>query len=107
MKQETRVVRAGRDKGHYRGSVNPPVYHVSTVLFDSNNVVGSQGVFRADFNNINVVTTGGKGGNKKLEVCNAAAMAAAPEGNKAQPNPPSSSASASARTKLVGVPQRP
>jgi len=35
VKQETRVVRAGRDKGHYRGSVNPPVYHVSTVLFDS------------------------------------------------------------------------
>ena len=35
MKQETRVVRAGRDMGHYRGSVNPPVYHVSTVLFDS------------------------------------------------------------------------
>ncbi len=35
MKEETRVVRAGRDRGHYRGSVNPPVYHVSTVLFDS------------------------------------------------------------------------
>ena len=35
MKQETRVVRAGRDKGHYWGSVNPPVYHVSTVLYDS------------------------------------------------------------------------
>ncbi len=35
MKQETRVVRAGRDKGHYRGSVNPPVYHASTVLYDS------------------------------------------------------------------------
>src|SRR5438874_523215 len=35
VKQETRVVRAGRDKGHYRGSVNPPVYHVSTVLYDT------------------------------------------------------------------------
>jgi cystathionine beta-lyase len=35
VKQETRVVRAGRDKGHYCGSVNPPVYHVSTVLYDS------------------------------------------------------------------------
>jgi len=35
VKQDTRVVRAGRDRGHYRGSVNPPVYHVSTVLYDS------------------------------------------------------------------------
>jgi cytochrome c peroxidase len=39
----------------------------STVLFDSNDVVSSQGVFRADFNHINV----GKQA-KKLEVCNAA-----------------------------------
>ena len=35
MKQETRVVRAGREKGYYKGSVNPPVYHVSTVLYES------------------------------------------------------------------------
>ena len=35
MKQETRVVRAGREKGYYKGCVNPPVYHVSTVLHDS------------------------------------------------------------------------
>ena len=35
MKQETRIVRAGREKGFYKGSVNPPVYHVSTVLYDS------------------------------------------------------------------------
>jgi cystathionine beta-lyase len=35
VKQETRVVRAGREKGFYKGSVNPPVYHVSTVLHDN------------------------------------------------------------------------
>ena len=35
MKQETRVVRAGREKGYFKGCVNPPVYHVSTVLHDS------------------------------------------------------------------------
>jgi cysteine-S-conjugate beta-lyase len=35
VKEETHVVRAGRDRGHYRGPVNPPVYHASTVLFDS------------------------------------------------------------------------
>src|SRR5450432_1726271 len=47
----------------------------STVLFDSNDVVSSQGVFRGDFNHINVVPKGAKGvkqANKKLEVCNAA-----------------------------------
>ncbi|HXB69865.1 MAG TPA: cytochrome c peroxidase [Candidatus Acidoferrales bacterium] len=49
-----------------------PTDHNSTVVYDSNDVVSSQGVFRADFNNINVVTAGGKGGSKKLEVCNAA-----------------------------------
>ncbi len=35
MKQETRVVRAGREKGYFKGCVNPPVYHVSTVLHDN------------------------------------------------------------------------
>jgi cysteine-S-conjugate beta-lyase len=35
VKQETRVVRAGRDKGYFKGCVNPPVYHVSTVLHDN------------------------------------------------------------------------
>ena len=40
----------------------------STVLFDTDDIAGSQGVFRADFNNINV----GNRGKLKLEVCNAA-----------------------------------
>jgi len=40
----------------------------SPVLFDTDDIVGSQGVFRADFNNINVGNQGGK----KLEVCSAA-----------------------------------
>jgi len=35
VKQETRVVRAGREKGFYKGSVNPPVYHASTVLYEN------------------------------------------------------------------------
>src|ERR1051325_705394 len=39
----------------------------STVSFDSNDVVSSQGVFRADFNNINVNATDPK----KMEVCTA------------------------------------
>src|SRR6266851_450195 len=39
-----------------------PTDHNSTVLFDSNDVVSSQGVFRADFDHINLAT-----GEKKLE----------------------------------------
>jgi cytochrome c peroxidase len=41
----------------------------STVLADTDDIAGSQGVFRADFNNINVGT---KGNSSKLEICNAA-----------------------------------
>jgi cytochrome c peroxidase len=44
-----------------------PLNRNSTVVFDSNDVVGSQGVFRADFNHINVARNP-----KKLEVCTAA-----------------------------------
>jgi cytochrome c peroxidase len=40
----------------------------STVLFDTDDIAGSQGVFRADFNNINL----GNRGKLQLEVCNAA-----------------------------------
>jgi cytochrome c peroxidase len=39
----------------------------STVLFDSDDIVGSQGVFRADFNHISLAKAA-----KKREVCNAA-----------------------------------
>ena len=41
----------------------------SRVLFDSNDVVSSQGVFRGDFDHINVPTKNQKQANKKLEVC--------------------------------------
>ncbi|HIL87784.1 MAG TPA: PLP-dependent transferase, partial [Deltaproteobacteria bacterium] len=33
--EETRVVTAGRDLKNYGGAVNPPVYHVSTILSHS------------------------------------------------------------------------
>lgn len=35
MKDETKVVRAGRHPEKFQGAVNPPVYHVSTVLSPS------------------------------------------------------------------------
>jgi cystathionine beta-lyase len=35
MKEDTKIVKAGRNPDEYGGAVNPPVYHVSTVLFDS------------------------------------------------------------------------
>jgi cytochrome c peroxidase len=46
----------------------------SAVLFDSSNIVGSQGVFRADFTNINVINDKSDQKNKKLkaEVCSSA-----------------------------------
>ena len=33
--EETRVIAAGRDLKHYAGAVNPPVYHVSTIISKS------------------------------------------------------------------------
>ena len=33
--EETRVITAGRDLKHYAGAVNPPVYHVSTIISKS------------------------------------------------------------------------
>ncbi|MGY8997919.1 MAG: cystathionine beta-lyase, partial [Alphaproteobacteria bacterium] len=33
MKDETRIITAGRDPENNHGIVNPPVYHASTVLF--------------------------------------------------------------------------
>ena len=33
--EETRVITAGRDLKHYAGGVNPPVYHVSTIISKS------------------------------------------------------------------------
>lgn len=54
--------------------LSDPTDRNSSVLFDSPNVASSQGVFRADFNNINVIT--GKSDSKhqqqKIEVCNSA-----------------------------------
>ena len=35
MKQATRLVHAGRDPAAQHGMVNPPVYHASTVVFDT------------------------------------------------------------------------
>jgi cystathionine beta-lyase len=35
MQDETRIVIAGREPERYEGAVNPPVYHVSTVLHES------------------------------------------------------------------------
>jgi cystathionine beta-lyase len=35
MKEDTKIVVTGRDTKFYGGVVNPPVYHASTVLFDS------------------------------------------------------------------------
>src|ERR1700761_7683674 len=35
LKPETRVVRAGQSKARNAGIVNTPVFHASTVLFDS------------------------------------------------------------------------
>ena len=51
-----------------------PLDRNSAVLFDSSNIVGSQGVFRADFNNINVIDDKSDTKHKQLkaEVCNAA-----------------------------------
>jgi cytochrome c peroxidase len=46
----------------------------STVLFDTDDITGSAGVFRADFNSVNVNQHGGGGkhGNKNMEACFAA-----------------------------------
>jgi cytochrome c peroxidase len=46
-----------------------PTNRNSKVVFDSNDVVGSQGVFRADFNHINVLRDNDP---KKIEVCTSA-----------------------------------
>ena len=35
MKNATRLVHAGRSPADHHGMVNTPVYHASTVLFDS------------------------------------------------------------------------
>ncbi len=35
MKEDTKIVEAGRNPKAFKGAVNPPVYHVSTVLVDS------------------------------------------------------------------------
>ena len=35
MKKDTKIVHAGRDKKWTGQAVNPPVYHVSTILHDS------------------------------------------------------------------------
>jgi cystathionine beta-lyase len=35
MKENTRIVHAGRDPGQNHGAVNPPVYHASTIIFPS------------------------------------------------------------------------
>jgi len=32
MKEDTKIVRAGRYPEKYEGAVNPPVYHASTIL---------------------------------------------------------------------------
>ena len=32
MKEDTKIVRAGRHPERYEGAVNPPVYHASTIL---------------------------------------------------------------------------
>jgi cytochrome c peroxidase len=47
-----------------------PLDRNSQVLFDSDDVIGSQGVFRADFNNINLNQSGP--GSPKQDVCRAA-----------------------------------
>jgi cytochrome c peroxidase len=46
-----------------------PTNRNSRVLFDSDDVVGSQGVFRADFNHINLLKSNDP---KKIEICTAA-----------------------------------
>ena len=35
LREDTRIILSGRDPYRYGGSVNPPVYHVSTVLAES------------------------------------------------------------------------
>ncbi|HVY33200.1 MAG TPA: cystathionine beta-lyase [Caulobacteraceae bacterium] len=35
FKRDTQVAHLGRDSSSWRGAVNPPVYHTSTVIFDS------------------------------------------------------------------------
>ena len=40
MKTATRLVHAGRDPAAQQGMVNPPVYHASTVLFESLDALG-------------------------------------------------------------------
>ena len=35
MRNDTRIVHAGRHPERHNGAVNPPVYHVSTVLHPS------------------------------------------------------------------------
>jgi cytochrome c peroxidase len=52
--------------------LSDPTDHNSTVLFDSNDVVSSQGVFSADFDHMNVSTKNAKVKLKKIEVCNSA-----------------------------------
>jgi cytochrome c peroxidase len=49
-----------------------PTDRNSAVLYDSNDVIGSQGSFSADFDHMNVPTKNTKRLLKKIEVCNAA-----------------------------------